>query len=224
MGDTHNANYNRYPATSKMTLLPSKEIDNLLYKGSIERNDLSKYLGTIDFIHCGSYDEINWLNTPGPFYTTFTDNCGTGQAEALNNVGVDEYGREVIFKQPFTEAELLHTLSAAITDPFSQYYCDGNDYWNRSNVTEWWENSPDRISYILKLYKDELNIPIRQPIPYDPPKPQTFHYWLDFYQHNMKSYLEWYINRLHREFIDLPAIDYEWSKKEELDSILKSRS
>lgn len=45
-------------------------------------------------------EEVYWLNTPGPTYTTQTDNCGTGQIEALNNVGGDENYYEFIFKQP----------------------------------------------------------------------------------------------------------------------------
>ncbi len=87
---------------------------------------MSPYTDNFSFINYGDFAEIHWLNTPGPIYTTYTDNCGTGQVEVVNNVSADAGGHEAIFKQPITKQELTKTLSAALVDPFGAYYFDGN--------------------------------------------------------------------------------------------------
>jgi len=54
----------------------------------------------------GEWSDNKWLNTPGPIYCGMTDNCGTGPAEAPNNIGHDADGYEVVFRQPVNLYEL----------------------------------------------------------------------------------------------------------------------
>jgi hypothetical protein len=90
---------------------PTTDIERILFNGSIETTRLGDFFEDLTFLNRGGFEEINWLNTPGPIYTTYTDNCGTGQVEAMNNVSADEDYHEVIFKQPSTRQELKETLS-----------------------------------------------------------------------------------------------------------------
>ncbi len=132
----------------KMTT-PSKEIESILFKPTIDTKELEQIIGTLEFVNYGDFKDVNWLNTPGPIYTTYTDNCGTGQVEAINNVGGDEDYHEVIFKQPLTRQELKETLTAASVEPFGLYYFDGNKYWNKTNVLEW---------YISKIQNQTIDL------------------------------------------------------------------
>jgi hypothetical protein len=174
----------------------------------------------------GGFKEISWLNTPGPIYTTCTDNCGTGQVEAMNNVGGDEDYHEIIFKQPLTKQELKETLTAAAIDPYGAYYFDGNENWTEEQIIEWWEESDKRIEYILALYRDELSLPdiLDRPL-YGPrePIPENYKNWLDFYQNGMKEYLEWYIHKLCRKQTAISNLGFDWRRKEELDTLLKQK-
>ncbi len=200
--------------------IPSKDIEKILYQSTITAKELTQFIGTGDFTN------INWLNTPGPIYTTYTDNCGTGQIEAINNVGGDEDYHEIIFKQPFTRQELKETLTAAAVDPFDSYYFDGNKNWNKTNVLKWWNKSEERISYILDNYKVELNLPdiLDRPL-YGPrqPIPENYKFWLDFYQYGMKEYLEWYIRKIHNQTIHLPQLSFDWTMRNEFDELYKTK-
>ncbi|RYE12427.1 MAG: hypothetical protein EOP45_22875, partial [Sphingobacteriaceae bacterium] len=138
---------------------PEIYIADILFRHTIDESLLSEFAYTLDCINYGGFAEINWLNTPGPVYTTYTDNCGTGQIEALSNVGGDENYCEVIFKQPFNKQELRETLMAAARDPMGAYYFDGNQNWDKENIFMWWGRSEERIMYILSNYEKELNLP-----------------------------------------------------------------
>ncbi len=207
--------------------IPNSDIKNLIFKKNIAKNELYEFYGHPDFLLEDGFDEINWLNTPGPFYTTYTDNCGTGQIEALKNVGGDEDYHEVIFRQPIDKTELKEVLSAAIVDPYGEYYFDGNKHWNSKNIILWWGNSEKRITEILKNYREELMLPSNidelRPL-YGPrnPIPQNYLDWLDFYRFEMKNYLEWYIEFLEEIKIELPILNFDWSKKEEIEKKFKS--
>lgn len=218
--------------------IPDIEVERILFGHSIN----IKYLSELDIPpyanDFGKFKEIHWLNTPGPIYTTFTDNCRTGQVEAKNNVREDDNGHEVIFKQPYTLQELKETLIAAAVDPFEEYYFDGNRFWNKANIIDWWQDSEQRINYITDIYNSEIN-----KISHPDTKaaltdteinwyhlegklsavPEYYKYWLDFYQYGMKGYLEWYILRITGEICKLSDLDFDWTKKLELDQIFNSK-
>ena len=192
----------------------------------------------MECINYGGFKEINWLNTPGPIYTTCTDNCGTGQIDGLNNVGGDEDYHEIIFKQPFTKQELKETLMAVGCDPLGSYYFDGNKNWNKESIATWWDKSEERLKFIIDRYKEELNLPEKPRITswrigdkifidqlYAPPRPipENYKYWLDFYQFKMKRYLEWYILKNQGQVIILQTLDFNWTQSEELDKLFNSR-
>ncbi|SHN20853.1 hypothetical protein SAMN05216524_106429 [Mucilaginibacter sp. OK098] len=217
--------------------LPELQIEKLIFQPQLDFNALELKLDLVKHLNKdGDFTNINWLNTPGPIYTTFTDNCGTGQVEAIDNVSGDEDYHEVIFKQPFNEKELDETLSAALCDPFGSYYFDGNLNWNADSVLNWWNRSEERASYIMARYKDELELPEQPHIShwkigdkvfagqlFGPPRPMPENYktWLDFYQFGLKQYLEWYIQKLQNLQISLPIFKYDWKYKLELDKLYK---
>lgn len=208
---------------------PSADIQRILFTGSVDITILQEYLPDFaddwSFIGYNDFKEINWLNTPGPIYTTVTDNCGTGQPAAMKNVGGDEDYHEIIFKQPFTREELEQTLTAALIDPFASYYFDGNQNWTETLIRRWWSKSHERIAYILELYEHELHLPeviVDRPL-YGPREriPDNYKNWLDFYQNEMKEYLEWYIFKLTNQNIILTELNFDWSKKKHLDEKLE---
>ena len=93
--------------------IPETSIENILYGHSIDWQRLHELGILVDNDGASEFENIHWLNTPGPIYTSWTDNCGTGQIEALNNVGGDADYHEVIFKQPCTLQELKQVSIAA---------------------------------------------------------------------------------------------------------------
>jgi len=201
---------------------PDFDIAELLFSKTFEREKLAAFADSSYFIETNDFANINWLNTPGPIYTTTTDNIGTGQVAAIQNVGGDEDYREIVFKQPFTLQELKDVIAAASSDPFGSYYFGGNSKWNKKNVAKWWQKSDERLSYIIERYKEELHLP--DPLErtlYGPRQamPENYKYWLDFYQFSMKEYLEWYIYKLHKLTIELPALSFDWTKRIELDKM-----
>jgi hypothetical protein len=205
-------------------MIPSPDIKRILFNGPIDETQLKEFLFEINFNH-GGFNEIHWLNTPGPIYTTYTDNCGTGQVEAINNVGGDIEYREIIFKQPFTKNELKETLVAAYVDPSDAYFYDGNENWTKELIINWWSKSDVRIACILELYYREINVPEADE-PSDEaiePIPENYKNWLDFYQNGMKEYLEWYIFRLCGQQMELNDLHIDWSRKADFDKLLNVR-
>jgi hypothetical protein len=206
-------------------MIPSPDIKRILFNGPIDKTLLKEFLIETNF-NQGNFNEIHWLNTPGPIYTTHTDNSGTGQAEAVNNISGDIDYHEIIFKQPFTREELKETLVAAYTDSLEAYFYDGNENWTKELIINWWSKSEERVACILELYDRELNLP---PVPDElsfgdiEPIPQNYKNWLDFYQNGMKEYLEWYIFRLCGEQMELDDINIDWSKKEGFDKLVDER-
>jgi len=205
---------------------PDSKIEELLFSKTFDSAKLAAFASTPYFIQTNDFKNINWLNTPGPIYTTITDNIGTGQVAAIHNVGGDEDYREIIFKQPFTLQELNDILAAASFDPLDSYYFGGNLKWNKKNIAEWWKKSNERVSYIIERYKEELHLPdpLYRPL-YGPRQamPENYKYWLDFYQFSMKEYLEWYIYKLHALTVNLPAFSFDWTRRLELDKLYFSK-
>lgn len=198
-------------------MTPSADTARILFRGPIDIIELSRFHGALNYINEGGFAEIHWLNTPGPIYTVCTDNCGTGPDVAKNNVGFDEEYREVVFKQPFTSIELKDILTAASIDPFNDYYIDGNQQWTKELIIAWWLKSNERIDYILDRYHAEINGRGKWDA-----TPESFRSWLNFYQHGMKEYLEWYILELGNQPTILPALVVDWTRKQQLDDLLRS--
>jgi hypothetical protein len=123
-------------------------------------------------------------------------------------------------------------------DPFGAYYFDGNQHWNKENILDWWGKSEERVNYIIERYADELNLPTHPHITswriggevftgqlFGPsrPIPENYKYWLDFYQLQMKGYLEWYIYKLYDQTVYLPPFNFDWTRKENLDKLFYSK-
>lgn len=206
--------------------IPSKEIEKILFEQTVNTEEFVQFIGDFKFTNYGAFENVNWLNTPGPIYTSYTDNCGTGQVEAMNNVGGDEDYHEVIFKQPLNSQELKEILTAASVDPYDAYYFDGNKNWTSKLIIDWWSKSQERITYILDCYQYELNLPdiLDRPL-YGPriPIPENYKNWLDFYQSGMKEYLGWYMSKISTQSVTLNELNFDWTRKDKLDNLLKSK-
>ncbi|NUT06613.1 MAG: ferredoxin [Hamadaea sp.] len=100
----------------------------------------------------GEWDRRDWRNVPGPFYGAETDSCWMGRLIAPDNVLYeDDYGSEVVFRQPRNPHEVHLVLSAAWNDPFGGYACDGDDHWTATLVREWWADRPRLVTWIRDL-------------------------------------------------------------------------
>ncbi|MDF1664477.1 MAG: hypothetical protein P1V97_22125 [Planctomycetota bacterium] len=102
----------------------------------------------------GAFQRRTWCNTPGPFYTSETDNCFTGQKLAPSNVLFDIEGFEFIGRQPYDLDEELCVFDAWGADPYDGYYQDGNYHWSPRLVKEWWDRRDELIALATEL--DEL--------------------------------------------------------------------
>lgn len=168
------------------------------------------------------FNHIDWLNTPGPLYTTNKNIYGSGNIIAQHNIACNKGKNQVIFKQPFTKKESDKTLLALELDDYEGYYFNGNCCWNKENIIAWWDKSEERIAAILELYKQELYMPQKAGNTDDDfkrPTPENYKYWLDFYQGGMKNYLEWYTKQLTGETVVLAELQIDWAIKEKLDKI-----
>lgn len=203
--------------SNRFTSLPNEHITSLWYvANALPKHAEDNLLIDSDFNH------IDWLNTPGPVYTTNKNIYGSGNIIAQHNIACNKRKNQVIFKQPFTKKESDKTLLALELDDYEGYYFDGNCYWNKDNIIAWWDKSEDRIAAILELYKQELYMPQKSnhaDEDFKRPTPENYKYWLDFYECGMKKYLEWYIFQLENVHINLPEIFIDWSIKEKLDKI-----
>jgi hypothetical protein len=141
--------------TDAKTLIYNKNF-NL---GFFQKFESALYLRDLDTT--ASYEEDftkrNPLNFPGPFYTLETDNCGTGQPEAPENILCDNEGREHIFMQPRTTKELSNILTASLIDPFGSYAINGNEHWNLKLIKDWWRNKHRLIDTLLSSDFEENN-------------------------------------------------------------------
>jgi hypothetical protein len=59
--------------------IPIKTIEKILFEHTINTEEFVQFIGNVKFNNFGDFRNINWLNTPGPIYTSYTDNCGTGK-------------------------------------------------------------------------------------------------------------------------------------------------
>ncbi|KXX66739.1 hypothetical protein [Flammeovirga sp. SJP92] len=215
--------------------IPEKSILHL-YNGTPSKEHLERIGCDENDINGYKIEEIFWLNTPGPIYTTQTDNCGTGQPEAPNNVGGDESYYEFIFKQPLNTIELNEIKNVANVDPFGGYYFDGNDYWTNERIINWWSRIDTVIEYMTHRYEEELQLPLNaHNTLYDfgkgleeahffgptNPVPENYKSALDFYRHGLKEFLEWYMEYNNGSTVELDTLVHDWTYKEKLDKKLR---
>jgi hypothetical protein len=206
-----------------------------IFKGS--SYSLMKELNC-EFLQIGGYinEPVYWLNTPGPIYTTQTDNCGTGQIEAMSNVCGDIDYYEFIFKQPENYKELMEVMSASYVDPLGGYYVDGNQYWTNERIIKWWSQIDIIIDYMVERYSEELELPsnphnslwdggggLKEVHFFGPPTPLPYNYkaLLDFYKYSLIDYLKWYMQYNNGSCQKLTELNYNWIRKEQLDKKLE---
>jgi len=109
------------------------------------------------FLGNDHWHQKNPLNFPGPFYTGETDTRGTGNVEAPFNVLFDTNAREYVFRQPGNFAELICVMDAAAIEVFSNYSCNGNQYWTYETCKEWWKQKPEWIRQLQHPEMQKVN-------------------------------------------------------------------
>lgn len=203
--------------SNRFTNHPNESITSQWYvANALPKHAEDNALTATDFNH------IDWLNTPGPLYTTNKNIYGSGNIIAQHNIACNKQKNQVIYKQPLNKKDCDKTLLAIELDDYEGYYFDGNCFWNKDKIMAWWDKSEERVAAILELYKQELYMPQKAnnaDEDFKRPTPENFKYWLDFYECGMKKYLEWYIFQLEKVHISLPEISVDWSIKEKLDKI-----
>jgi hypothetical protein len=103
-----------------------------------------------DCLNQDHWNNKNPLNFPGPFYVGESDTCGTGIIEAIDNVMIDGEACEYIARQPKSYVELVHVMSAAVTEVLDTYSCNGNKYWTYNACKAWWATVPLKIKQLNK--------------------------------------------------------------------------
>lgn len=127
-----------------------RETAEFIFRAELDKRSFETFLPSVtDFDMGGSgWQEIGFLNFPGPFYTGESDSCGTGIREAPANVIFDEYCHEHVMIQPRNRQELTQLLGAGAVEVFSSYYCDGNMHWTVPLVKEWWSNRGEIMEHL----------------------------------------------------------------------------
>jgi hypothetical protein len=96
----------------------------------------------------GEWSKRDWRNVPGPFYCADTDTCGTGYVAPANVAFEDEFGSEIVYRQPRDEREVHLLLSGAVQEVFQAYACDGDEHWTLALVREWWAERVRLLDWI----------------------------------------------------------------------------
>ncbi|MEU8662613.1 hypothetical protein [Actinoplanes philippinensis] len=100
----------------------------------------------------GAWADRDWRNVPGPFYGARTDSCWVGREVAPGHIVYeDEFGSEIVYRQPRNAVEAHLVLTAAWNDPYRAYAVDGDEHWTLSLVREWWADRTRLMSWIDDL-------------------------------------------------------------------------
>ena len=145
-----------------------------------------------------NWEYLHWLNTPGPIFTGYTDNLGTGQPTALNHVIGDYDYHEAIFRQPKSQADFKSILLAALYEPCEGYSFVGAKFWTLEKIKFWWSHIEDIASHIKIMRDRELSFgsgdphkslwnlggEIKELHLYGPMSaiPENYQNWLTYYQ------------------------------------------
>lgn len=156
--------------------------------------DVADYLAKLGYRHgsapfLGIWTQKHWMNTPGPFYCSSTDNTETGPLAAPNNVGVDREGFEVIFRQPVNQFELSQLIQAAEWDPFQNYGADGNVHWTPQTVRDWWAQRAELIQVLDRMENEQRSLNAGG----DSSSIASILRWRGFLANGMSHYLRSYI-------------------------------
>jgi hypothetical protein len=100
---------------------------------------------------CGSWEQRNSLNVPGPFYGADTDTCWDGPIYAPDSLLCDAAGQGFVWRQPRNDTETHALLAGASSDPFRGFAWDGNDFWTPQSVRRWWQERGKRTVAISAL-------------------------------------------------------------------------
>jgi hypothetical protein len=107
-----------------------------------------RWLGPPEAYLRGEWGNRDWRNVPGPFYGAQTDSCWTGRGIAPHHVVYeDEFGSEIVYRQPKNAGEVQLVLTAAWNDPFAAYAADGDEHWTLELVREWWADRGRLIAW-----------------------------------------------------------------------------
>lgn len=120
---------------------PSPYLASLTGEVSFEREDgvWDRLLSGSASNFTGRWAERNWRNVPGPLYAATTDSAWNARSFAPHHLAYsDEYGQELLFRQPRSEYEVLLIARAADVDPFGGWAADGDRHWTPDLVREWW--------------------------------------------------------------------------------------
>ncbi|WP_433663652.1 ferredoxin [Nocardia sp. CA-128927] len=116
--------------------------------------DDGRLLGPPDDYLRGTWENRDWRNVPGPIYGAETDNCWAGRSVAPDHIVYqDDFGSEVVFRQPQNASQVQSVLSAAWTDPFRGYACDGDNHWNLELIRTWWADRARLTEWIDKAHR-----------------------------------------------------------------------
>ena len=85
----------------------------------------------------GDWDSRAFCTVPGLVWTVSSDTCMTGRPSAPANIAYDELGREFVYRQPRSEAELAGIMSADTEEVFSCYRFDGLQRWTMAALGAW---------------------------------------------------------------------------------------
>lgn len=136
----------------------------------------------------GRWEDVRWLNTPGPLYCGDRDNCGTGPLNAPNNVFVDADGYEFIFRRPTNLYELHQVLKAAWADPLDGYAADGNAHWTYDTIKAWWQRRSDIEAEISRRIATLINHTFLG----EYAERACLERWRDYLREGMREYLRIY--------------------------------
>jgi hypothetical protein len=65
----------------------------------------------------------------------------------------DEFGSEIVYRQPRSASEVHLVLTAAWNDPFRAYAADGDEHWTLNLVREWWAGRDRLTAWIDDLQR-----------------------------------------------------------------------
>jgi hypothetical protein len=106
-------------------------------------------LGPAEAYLRGRWTSRDWRNVPGPFYGADTDSCWMGREVAPGHIVYDDnFGGEIVYRQPCNAEEVRFVLSAARNDPYDSYAADGDEHWTLGLVQEWWAERGRLASWI----------------------------------------------------------------------------
>src|SRR5262249_23564321 len=102
----------------------------------------------------GRWNDLLWLNVPGPFWTGETNTCWTGRLHAPDHVLYGgKYFTEFGYRQPRTATQVAALADAAWEDRFGGYGCDGDDRWTPETFRAWWRERDRVVEHVEQQHR-----------------------------------------------------------------------